>query len=391
MAEPSGESGSEEKKHEASPRRQDQAREEGQIARAPDFAKFTLMASFFLLALLPGSALVQWIFNWVPSVLGHAGDMSLRQALGLAFDSLGALSLLLLVMGFIGALGALVPGGWNASTKPITPDFNRLNPAQGFKNLFSPKRLTETLKSLLKFGIIGGAGTAAFLLWESRLTALTHTAIPDWVLGLHAVVWILGASVLSAVVIVALDTPLQAWFHRRDLRMTDKEVRDELKETEVNPQVRRRLRQAAAKAAKARMMEQLPKASAVVVNPTHYAVALRYRRNLDTAPVVVAAGVGQLSDRIRKIARRHGIPIVSAPPLARALYYHVPPGEPVPAALYQACAEVLAYVWRVHLSISGQGPAPLPPDGAALAVDARLDPVARRNGTTTGISEKSEK
>lgn len=378
MAESSGESGSEEKKHDASPRRKEKAREDGQVARSPDFAKFALMSSFFLLALLPGSALVHWTFQWVPEVLEHAGDMTVSAGLGLALDCMGGLSILLLILCFIGALGGLVPGGWNVSTKPVTPDFNKLNPAKGFKNLFSPKRLTETLKSLLKFVIIGGAGTVAFLYWEPQLTSLTRTAAPDWTLGLRSVVWILGVCVLSSVLIVAVDTPLQAWFHRRDLRMTDKEIRDEMKETEINPQVKRKMRQAAARAAKARMMEQLPKASAVVVNPSHYAVALRYRQNLDTAPVVVAAGVGRLSERIRKIARQNRIPIVSAPPLARALYYHVPPGEPVPAALYQACAEVLAYVWRLHLSVSGQGPVPDLPDETALAVDPLLDPVARK-------------
>ena len=230
MAEQSGESGSEEKKHEASPRRRDRAREDGQVARAPDFAKFSLMASFFLLALLPGSALVQWIFRWVPGVLAHAGRMPLSRGLGLALDSLAALSVLLLVLGFVAALGGLVPGGWNVSAKPVTPDFNRLNPARGFRNLFSPKRLTETLKSLLKFVVIGGVGTVAFLLWEPRLTALTNTAVPDWILGLHAVVWILGACVLSTVLIVALDTPLQAWFHRRDQRINAKEMSDEINE-----------------------------------------------------------------------------------------------------------------------------------------------------------------
>ena len=163
-----------------------------------------------------------------------------------------------------------------------------------------------------------------------------------------------------------------------------------MRKPEGTPKARRGLRRAAARAAKARMMEQLPRATAVVVNPTHYAVALRYRRNQDTAPVVVASGVGRLSDRIRSIARRHGIPIVSAPPLARALYYHVGPGEPVPSALYQACAEVLAYVWRLHLSISGHGPVPQPPDEAALAVDERLDPVARRNRAAANAPDKPE-
>lgn len=378
MAEDGGENTSEEKKHEATQRKRDRAREEGQVARAPDVIKLVLMLAFFLIALLPGSVLVNHILRWMPGVLAHAGTMSIADALHFAAASLGALSVLLIALSFIGAISGFVPGGWSASAKPITPDASRLSPAKGLKNMVSPKRLTETLKSLLKFLVVGGAGLVAFLLWKARITALPHTAAPDWTLGLYAIVWILGVCVAATCFVVALDTPLQAWFHRRDLRMTDKEVRDEQKETDVNPHVRRRLRQAQARAARARMMEQLPQASAVVVNPSHYAVAFRYRRMRDPAPVLIAAGAGRLAERICKIARRHGIPVVSAPPLARALYFHGTPGEPIPTALYQACAEVLSYVWRLHLWLSGQGEAPIPPREADLAVDERLDPLARR-------------
>lgn len=378
MAEDGDESAGEEKKHEASQRKNDRAREEGQVARAPDMIKLVLILSFFLIALLPGSVFVSWVLRWVPGVLAHAGTMPLSSALHFAATSLGALSMLLFALSVLGAMSGFIPGGWSASTKPITPDASRLSPAKGVKNLFSPKRLTETLKAMLKFIVIGGAGLFAFLLWKTRLTALPHTATPDWTLGLYAIVWILGVCVLATVFIVALDTPLQAWFHRRDLRMTDKEVRDEQKETDVNPHVRRRLRQAQARVARARMMEQLPQASAVVVNPSHYAVAFRYRRLRDPAPIVIAAGAGRLAERICKIARRHGIPVVSAPPLARALYFHGVPGEAIPTSLYQACAEVLAYVWRLNLWLSGQGEPPQPPREADLAVDERLDPVALR-------------
>lgn len=384
MAEETTDYSGEEKKHEATPRRRDRAREEGQVARAPDVIKLVLMLAFFLAALLPGSLLVSWVLRWVPHVLSHAATLSIPAALHFALLSLGLLSVLLLGLALFGALAGFVPGGWSASAKPITPDVSRLSPARGFKNLVSPKRLTETLKALLKFVLVGGTGLAAFLLWQPNIVALPNSAAPDWILGLRAVVWILGACVLATVALVAIDTPLQAWLYRRDLRMTDKELRDEQKETEVSPHVRRRLRQAQARAARARMMEQLPQASAVVVNPAHYAVAFRYQRLRDSTPVVIATGAGRLAERICKIARRHGIPVVSAPPLARALYFHGRPGEPIPTALYQACAAVLAYVWRLHLWASGQGPAPVPPSEADLGVDQRLDPEARRAASASG-------
>lgn len=380
MAEESSESLSEEKKHEATPRKRERAREEGRVARAPDFAKLVLMAVFFLLALLPGSLLASSVLEWGFLALDHAGRISLGTALEDALYSLGALSALLIVLSAFGALGALVPGGWSPSIKPIIPDPERLDPVKGLKNMFSPKRLTETLKALLKFVVLGGAGVATFMLWRSRIDALPNATAPDWAFGLRAIVWILGVSVLAAAVLVAIDTPLQAWFHRRELRMTDQELRDELKENEIKPEVRRRQRQAQARAARARMMEQLPQASAVVVNPSHYAAAFRYRRERDSAPVLIATGAGPLAARICKIARRHGIPIVKAPPLARALFFHGVLGERVPTTLYQACAEVLAYVWRLHLWASGQGREPAPPAEADLGVDARLDPLAPEHG-----------
>jgi flagellar biosynthetic protein FlhB len=378
MAEEGSDNSSEEKKHDATPRKQQQAREKGQVARAPDFIKLVLMTAFFLIALLPGSLLMRWMLRSVPAALGHAGTMPIAVALRLALTSFATLSVLLLILTLLGAFGGLVPGGWSASAKPITPDPSKLNPAKGIKNMFSPKRLTETLKSILKFFIVGGAGLMAFMYWKKPVAALPRGAAPDWTLGLHAIVWILGVCILASIFIVALDTPLQAWFHRRDLRMTDKELRDEQKETDVNPHVRRRLRQAQARVARGRMMEQLPQASAVAVNPAHYAVAFRYRRHQDSAPVIIASGAGKLAARIRKIARRHGIPIVAAPPLARALYFHGTVGEPIPTALYQACAEVLAYVWRLQLWASGQGSAPMPPTDSDLAVDERLDPETLR-------------
>lgn len=369
---------SEEKKHEATERKRSQARDKGQVARAPDAIKLVLMLVFFLFLLLPGSALVGWVVRKVPGELAHAGTVSIAQALHLALYSFGVLSLFLLILSLLGAVSGFVPGGWSASGQAITPDFNKLNPAKGFKKLFSAKRVTETLKSILKFLLVGGAALAAFFLWKSRILALPNTAAPNWELGLHAIIWVIGFCLLATVFIVAIDTPLQAFFHSRELRMTDKEVRDEQKDTNVSPEVRSRQKQAQERAARARMMEQVPEASAVVVNPSQYAVAFRYNQHRDQAPIVIATGLGRLAERIRHMARRHGVPIVSAPPLARALYYHGVPGEPIPTSLYKACAEVLSYVYQLERWANGQGEAPLPPSEADLGVDQSMDRHARR-------------
>lgn len=371
-----GDSSGLEKKHAASEHKRRKARERGQVARAPDVIKLVVIGAATLVLLVPGSLAVRLPIEWVMAELAHAGEMSIAHALRAALGCLGGLAGGQLLVSFLGGLGGLVPGGWNASIEPLAVDVSRLNPVKGSKNLFAPKRTFEVLKAVLKFAVIGGAGTAAFLYWNPTIDRLPDTAAPDWSLGLRAIVGILAVCVLAAAVLVVLDVPLQAWMYRRNLRMTDRELRDEQKETEISPLVRRKLRQAQIRVARARMMEDLPRASVVAVNPTHYAIALRYRRGTDMAPVLIAKGAGLLAQRIRKTAVRYGIPIVSAPPLARALYYHGTLGATVPAVLYRACAEVLAYVWRLDLWASGHGAEPTPPAPGELAVDPRLDPLA---------------
>ncbi|HEX7326795.1 MAG TPA: flagellar type III secretion system protein FlhB [Rhodanobacteraceae bacterium] len=378
MAEEQGDSdgGGQEKKHAASEHKRHKARERGQVARAPDIIKLALVGVAALALLVPGSLLVRYPVTWITGELSHAGTMSIASALGAVATCLEGLAGGLLLVAFVGGLVGLAPGGWSASMQPLAPDVSRLNPAKGLKSLFAPKRLVETLKAILKFAIIGGAGSLAFLYWNPRIDHLPETAAPNWSLGLHAVVGILAVCVVAAAAIVVLDVPLQKWIFNRDLRMTDRELRDEQKETEVSPLVRRKLRQAQIRLARARMMEELPRASVVAVNPTHYAVALRYRRGTDIAPVMVAKGAGLLAQHIREVALQYGVPVVAAPPLARALYHHGTLGETVPNVLYRACAEVLAYVWRLDQWAAGHGAEPEPPTEADLGVDKRLDPGA---------------
>jgi flagellar biosynthetic protein FlhB len=173
-------------------------------------------------------------------------------------------------------------------------------------------------------------------------------------------------------VIVALagaDVGLQYWLHRQKLRMSDNEIRAEMKETVGNPQVRQRQRAIARRMARARQMRRIPEASVVVTNPTHFAIAIRYRRGTDLAPVMLAKGVGLLAEEIISRARGYGIPIVEAPPLARAFYRHVEPGEHIPVALYRACAEVLAYVWRMQQWRAQGGQRPQPPRDVAVPAE----------------------
>jgi len=172
---------------------------------------------------------------------------------------------------------------------------------------------------------------------------------------------LLTAICMALTLLAGTDAGLQFWQHRQRLRMSDNDIRDEMKDTAGNPHVRSRQRMLARKMARARQMSKIPEASVIVTNPTHYACALRYRRGADRAPMLLAKGVGMLAEEIIAKGRGLGIPVVEAPPLARAVYRHVEPGEPVPVALYKACAEVLAYVWRMQRWRAQGGARPKPP------------------------------
>lgn len=373
MAEEGGGDG-QEKRHEPTEHRQQKARDEGQVARSSDAPKIAVLAVFTLLLLILGRVLLQGVRDVTAGLLAGAGAGG-----GAETDLLHLLlelCLFMVVFWLVTVLASLLSGGWVVSLKPVTPDPGRLNPASGLRNLVSPQRLSETAKALLKFLVVGAAGGVGLKLIAARLGALSASAAPDWAASLWPVLAVLGICVAAALPILALDLPLQSWMHRRRLRMTDKELRDEQKDTEGNPQVKGRMREIQRRAARARMMERLPEASVVVVNPAHYAVALRYRRAQDSAPLVIAKGAGALAARIRERARQHRIPVVAAPPLTRALYFHSEPGDRIPTALYQACAEVLAYVWRLQLWINGQGERPAAPDPGRMPVDPRLDPLA---------------
>ncbi|HYW93853.1 MAG TPA: EscU/YscU/HrcU family type III secretion system export apparatus switch protein [Gammaproteobacteria bacterium] len=367
-----------EKRHQPTEHRLQKAREEGQVGRSSDAPKVALMAAFAIALVILGGSVLAGARAAVAGLLASAGGGSgaVGRLGGGVLHVLLYLSLFLLACWIVAVAASLLSGGWVFSARPVTPDPNRLNPASGIKNLFSPQRLSETAKALLKFLLVGSAGAAALRLVAPRLAALSGSAAPDWGLSLAPVAWVLGACVAASLPILAADVPLQAWMHRRRLRMTDTELRDERKDTEGNPQVKSRMRTIQRRAAQARMMERLPESSVVVVNPAHYAVALRYRQQQDDAPLVIAKGAGMLAARIRERARRHRIPVVTAPPLTRALFFHSEPGDRIPTALYQACAEVLAYVWRLQLWTNGQGEQPSAPDPARMAVDPRLDPLA---------------
>jgi flagellar biosynthetic protein FlhB len=265
---------------------------------------------------------------------------------------LSALTVLLPIFGvLIGLvlLASLALGGWNFSPQAMAPDFTRLSPLAGLKRLFGLRGASELGKALLKCAVVGGV-CAAIVSWTFRdVLALAHMA-PRAAIGRGvelvswSFVWLCGSLALVAIV----DVPLQLYQFKLALRMTRQELRDEAKESDGRPETKQRIRQMQQTLARRRMMHKVPTADVVIVNPTHFAVALKYDPQKMRAPQVLAKGVDLVAQNIRRIAEEHRVPVFESPKLARALYRSTDLNKEIPAGLYVAVAQVLSYIFRVR-------------------------------------------
>ena len=252
----------------------------------------------------------------------------------------------------------LLLGGMNFSAQALQPKFERLDPVKGLGRIFAMRGLVELGKALLKLLFIGAVLALLLRHWQGELQATGRGSV---LAGIAQSIGLLGRAALWFGAMLALiggiDALYQKFDHAKNLRMTRQEIRDEMKESEGNPEMKGRIRQVQQAQARRRMMEELPKADVVVVNPTHFAVALRYDEGRTGAPRVIAKGVDVLAQQIRLVAGSHRIPLVEAPPLARALYASTKLGQEIPAALYVAVAQVLVYVYQLKQA-AAQGEAP---------------------------------
>ncbi len=245
-------------------------------------------------------------------------------------------------------LSAASIGGWAFSFAAVRPKLERISPIKGVKRMFSANALNELVKAMAKFLVVGAI--AVVWLWWSveELTALGREPIDS---AIPHALKLCGVSLLvvssGLILIAAADVPFQLWQYQKKLRMTRQQVKEELKETEGRPEVKSRIRQLQQQVATRRMMEELPTADVVITNPTHFAVALKYDESSMAAPRVIAKGQDLLAARIREVAGEHRVPLFSAPPLARALYRSTEIGEEIPAGLYTAVAQVLAYIFQL--------------------------------------------
>jgi flagellar biosynthetic protein FlhB len=367
-----------EKTEPASPRRLEQAREEGQVPQSRELSAFLVLIAGSGALWVGGSWLAQRISGAVSRGLtfgrDEAFDATALPALFLheAGEALATLGPLLLILVVAALAGPFTMGGLNFSSKALAPDWTRLDPLKGFGRMFSMHSVGELVKGILKALLVGGVVAWVVLHEKDQVFALIGQPVEA---GLHAMGQTILFSTLvivaSMALIVTLDVPFQLWQYHSKLRMTKEEVRKEMKEMEGDPQLKARIRSQQREIARRRMMAAVPKAQVVVTNPTHFAVALAYDERMP-APRVVAKGRGAIAQRIREIAQEHGVPLLEAPPLARALYAHTDLDQTIPPALFRAVAEVMAYVYQLNAWLARGGrPPQLPAD---LPVPAELDP-----------------
>jgi flagellar biosynthesis protein FlhB len=338
----------------ATPKRRDKQRQEGTVLRCQDLdAAVLLWGNFFLFLGAWGATftlMAQQLAYFLKST-ATAGNLTYADLRGLSWNIFLILLKILLpfyAVNFLVALGnQFRQHGFKPHFGLMAPKFNRLNPASGFRRLISPRSLMEIIKSLAKFAILGWV---AYLVLSPRVPVLISTLklpLGQSIHYLQDTLFVLYRDVMLAMLILALaDYFYQRHSFEKGIRMTKQEVKDEAKDAEGNPEIKRFQKQQMFQSLLRRIISQVPRASVVITNPTHFAVALRYDEK-SAAPICVAKGIDHLALKIRERAAVSGVTIVENPPLARSLYRSVELDRPIPPELYQAVAQVLAYVYRL--------------------------------------------
>ena len=373
---------SQEKSLPASERKLQKTRADGQGARSRDLSHLAILGvgAACMLILMPTlmehmqrAMGEQLVFN-AATVMAPGNMLTrLQSMVGIGIVASLVFALLTGAASVVSAIGA---GGWIFSWKPISPQFSRLNPLSGVVNLFSKQQMTNVAKMTLLTVILSYVAwkymgnsieSVAMLVLQPSPLAIRHVA--DWLTS--------GMSLLLLVVFMAalIDVPLQAYLFKDRLKMSHEEVKQEHKEADGNPHTKGRIRQKQREMADGASVAAVPKADFVVMNPTHYAVALKYDEKTMSAPQVIARGTDLIAMKIRDVAKEHSVPVLQSPMLARALYAHAELDQAIPAQLYAAVAQVLAYVYRLKAALRGEGR--MPDSLVEPFVPPELDPLNR--------------
>lgn len=357
---------SSEKTQEPTQKRLDKAREDGSIARSRELNTTAILLGGTAAIIVFGAGMAQALASVMRNNFtldkGSFFDTNamlaqLSHSVGSAFMSLVPVFLILLLLAFIAPIGL---GGWNFSLQAIAPKASRMSPLAGLGRMFGKKSVVELIKAIGKVLVVASLALLVLYINTGNILGFqyepTKPAISNAIETLAwAVLWISCAMI----VITMIDIPFQIYDHSQQLRMTLQQVKDEMKDTDGRPEVKQRIRNLQYEMSQNRMMGDVPKADVIITNPEHFAVALRYNQQLDDAPILLAKGGDLVAQRIREIAKEHDIPIVSAPPLARAIFFNTKVGQEIPSGLFVAVAQVLAYLHQLKQFAKGRAKRPV--------------------------------
>lgn len=368
------------KSEEPTGKRLRESREKGQIARSRELSTVAVTVGGIggLLASGGGLAgkmllLMQGNFELTREVLLDETSMS-RLLLSSGLLALEAVLPLLIVLLIVSIVGPVSLGGWLFSAQAMAPKFSRMNPGAGLKRMFSTKALVELLKALAKFLVVLTVALVVLSAYQDDLLSIAKQPLELAIAhSVETVGWCALWMACGLILIAAVDVPFQLWDHKQKLMMTKQEVKDEYKDAEGKPEVKSRIRQLQREAAQRRMMQAVPEADVVITNPTHFAVALKYDADEAGAPRLVAKGGDFVALKIREIAQEHRVTVIESPALARAVYYSTELEQEIPAGLYLAVAQVLAYVYQLRQYRAGKGQRPEPLTDLPIPPDLRRD------------------
>ena len=341
-----------EKTEEPTSKKLEDAREEGNVPKSMEFSGFVVLfisALIIIFYLKYVSIDLEKYFAFIASLIGHELTKNLIYKLVIKsfFFFFIILAPVMFTIMIAGVLANVFQTGFLFTTKPIMPKLEKINPLKGFKRIFSGKTIVEGIKMTLKVAVAFGVGYYLFLGFLDEIPKLALMNVLEQIRWFSNKAFILIFSMMAVFLVFALiDFVYQRYSYKKSLRMSKQEIKDEFKQTEGNPEIKAKIRQLQREMSKKRMMAEVPKADVVITNPTHYAVAIRYDKEKEEAPRVVAKGTDNLAIKIKEIAREAGVMIVENPPLARELYSSVEIEEIIPPKLYKAVAEVLAFVYK---------------------------------------------
>ena len=338
----------------ATPHKRNESREKGQVAKSNELATtlalIGVLSFFFVAGYDTYHHLIDIMYGAFTAIGGQlsAGKTILifLSLMGIAFKIIAPVMVVAVI---VGVLGNIFQIGLIFSSQPLMPQMSRINPISGFQRILSMRGLFEAVKSIFKIGLIGYIVYRTIMSGLVDVVSLVDADKSNIAALFVSTVGRIGFQVflraaLALLFLSIFDFLYQRWQHEQDIRMTREEIREEMKRTEGDPEIRRRIRRVQRELSQARMMKAIPEADAVITNPVHLAVAIKYDYEVMDSPYVVAKGERKIARQIREIAEEHGVPIVENPPLAQALYKNVEVGEAIPMEFYQAIAEVLAYV-----------------------------------------------